>query len=185
MMVLTHAAVGLALAVPVAFLAPEYGSFAAWAGVVGGTVPDLDLPGEHRRTLHFPLLGAVPTAIAGAVAAVAPSPTSVGVAAGWLAFWVHGASDALGAGEELRPWRRTNTDAVYCHATSRWLRARYAVPYDGHPRDVLVAGIAVAPAVAVFGPPLRWVAVGLVAVGAVYALVRKRIPAYVAPLVES
>lgn len=56
-MVLTHIAVGMALSLPVAFVAPDLGVVAAVGGAVGGAVPDVDLlVGQHRRTLHFPVL---------------------------------------------------------------------------------------------------------------------------------
>jgi hypothetical protein len=185
MMVLTHILVGLLLAVPVAVVAPSLAGPAALGGIVGGFLPDLDLlRGQHRQTLHFPVLGLVPAGIAVAAALLAPGPLTVGVAIGALAFVVHSASDALGGGRELRPWERTNTDGVYDHYRGRWLRARYVVPYDGHPRDLLVAVLVAIPVLAVYDGPVRWFTVALLLLGAVYALVRKRIPKYVKPIVE-
>lgn len=185
MMVLTHVAVGLALAVPVALVAPEYALAAAIGGGVGGFVPDLDLlAGEHRKTLHFPVLSIPPAVAAAIVAVLAPSPPTVGLAVGTVAFAVHSASDALGAGEELRPWERTNPDAVYDHRSGRWLRARYLVPYDGHPIDLLVTTAALLPVVLVYDGPVRWIAGVMVGLATVYTTIRKYVPAYVAPLVE-
>lgn len=178
-MVVTHVLVGLALAVPVAVLAPEFSVPAGVGALVGGTLPDLDLlVGDHRRTLHAPVLGSV-AAVGGCAAAVAaPGRLSVAVAALAVAAAVHSASDALGAGEELRPWERTNPDAVYDHVRGRWIRARYVVPYDGSPRDLLVAAVAAAPVLVVYDGPIRAVAVGLLAVGTAYTAVRKRLPPY-------
>lgn len=185
MMVLTHVAVGLALAVPVALLAPEYALSAAIGGAVGGFAPDLDLlVGEHRKTLHFPVLSIPPAVAAAAVAVVTPGPLTVGTAVGAVAFAVHSASDVLGAGEELRPWERTNPDAVYDHRRGRWLRARYLVPYDGHPVDLVVTVALLVPVMLVYDGPVRWVAAGMVVLAVAYTAIRKYVPAYVAPLVE-
>lgn len=185
MMVFTHVAVSLALAVPVALLAPEYAFSAAWGGALGGFAPDIDLlVGEHRKTLHFPVLAIPPAVGAAVIASVAPSAPTVGLAVATVAFAVHSASDVLGAGEELRPWERTNRNAVYDHRRGRWLRARYVVPYDGHPIDLFVTAVFAAPVVLVYEGSVRWFAGGVVVLAAVYTAVRKHVPAYVAPLVE-
>ena len=181
----THVATGLLLAVPVARVAPEYAEVAVAGGVVGGLLPDIDLlVGEHRRTLHFPALGwalAVPAALA---AVVVPSPLTVGVALCALALAVHSAADALGAGEELRPWERTNPNAVYCHLRRRWLRARYLVRYDGAPEDLFLTVVLALPGIVLLDGPLRWIGVPVVCVGVAYTLVRKRLPAYFARVAE-
>ncbi|WP_372479686.1 metal-dependent hydrolase [Halomicrobium sp. HM KBTZ05] len=185
MMVLTHILVGLSLAVPVTVVAPSLAGPAALGGIIGGFVPDLDLlGGQHRKTLHFPVLGLIPPGAGVVVALLVPGPLTAAVAVGGVAFVVHSASDALGGGRELRPWERTNTDAVYDHYRGRWLAARYLVPYDGHPRDLLVAVLAAIPVLAVYDGPVRWVTVSALLLGTVYALVRKRIPKYVRPIVE-
>jgi hypothetical protein len=185
MMSPTHVATGLAFAAGVAAVDPTLGTAAAVGGVVGGIAPDLDLlAGVHRKTLHFPVLGWLPVLVAVPAALFAPRPGLVALAVGTITAAVHAASDVLGAGEELRPWERTNPNAVYCHACGRWLRARYVVRYDGAPEDLLLTAVLAAPALVVFAGPVRWVAVGTVAVGAVYALVRKRVVRYFEPIVE-
>jgi len=179
MMSPTHVAAGLAVASVVAVYEPSFGLAAAVGGVVGGALPDVDLfVGDHRKTLHYPVLAWLPTAAAAAWAIAAPSSLSVGVAVGCLAFAVHSASDVLGAGEELRPWDRTNPYAVYCHACGRWLRARYVFRYDGAPEDVLATALLAAPTLLVFDGAVREVVGGIVVVGAVYAAVRKRVVPY-------
>jgi len=175
----THVLAGLVLAAAVATVDPSLGTAGALGGVAGSAFPDLDLlVGTHRRTFHAPVLGFVAAVPAAAVALAWPTPLSVALAVGIAAAAVHSASDVFGAGPELRPWERTNTNAVYCHATGRWLRARYLVPYDGAPRDALLAGVLAVPVVLTFDGPVRWLAVGLVAGGGVYALLRKRVPEY-------
>jgi hypothetical protein len=187
MMAPTHVLVGLALATAVARVSPELGTAAALGGVVGGLAPDVDMfVGQHRRTLHAPVLGFVPAAVLGGVtvALPRPAPVAVAVSVGLLAAAVHATSDALGGGRELRPWEQTNRNGVYCHAAGRWLQARYVVPYDGAPRDALLAAVLAVPVVCTFDGAVQWLTVGLVAVGVLYALVRKRVPKYVEPIVE-
>ncbi len=185
MMAPTHVLVGLVLAAAVARVDPALATAAAVGGVAGGVAPDLDMfVGQHRRTLHAPVLGFVPALATGAVALARPTPPWVALAVGFLAAAVHPASDVLGGGRELRPWERTNRDGVYCHAAGRWLRARYVVPYDGSLRDALLAALLSVPVVVTFTGPVRYVAVALVLAGGLYALVRRRIPDYVEPYIE-
>ena len=176
MMGITHALVGLLLTLPVVVLAPAFATPAAIGAVLGGFLPDADLfGGVHRRTLHFPVAGPVAGVLAGLVAIVVPSSATVGLAFALLAAGVHAATDALGAGEELRPWERTNPNAVYDHVRGRWLRARYLVPYDGSPRDLAFTVVCALPVAAVYEGPIRWLVAGLVVLAAVYTLLRKRL----------
>lgn len=185
MMNQTHVAAGVSLAAAVAVLVPEATPWVALFGAVGGSAPDLDLfVGRHRRTLHFPVLYPV--------AALPVAAAWVGT--GWLpALWVatllaaagvHSASDALGAGEELRPWERTSDEAVYVHVLGRWLRPRYLIRYDGAPEDVLASVLVAVPALVVFEGPTRWGLVAVLASGVVYALVRKRTVRYAERFVD-
>lgn len=179
MMVITHVAFGLLVALPVALAMPEFATAAAIGAFIGGAFPDLDLlAGEHRRTLHFPVLGPLLAVPAIAVALFVPSELTVGVAMAVTAAAVHSASDVLGAGEELRPWERTSTNAVYDHVSRRWLRARYVVPYDGSSRDLLVAVLAAVPTLYVYDGFVRWVLLGLLGVAGIYTLFRRRLAPY-------
>jgi len=185
MMAPTHVLVGLVFAAAVARVDPALASAAAVGGAVGGFAPDIDMfVGQHRRTLHAPVLGFVPALVTVTVALARPTPLAVAAAVGFLAAAVHSASDVLGGGRELRPWERTNRDGVYCHAAGRWLRARYVVPYDGSARDALLAALLSVPVALTFAGPVRWLAVGLVGGGALYALVRRRVPDHVEPYIE-
>ena len=184
MMVVTHVTVALALTVPVALFEPQLAAATAPAAVVGGLLPDLDLVvGTHRRTLHFPVVGPALAVLAVGVAAAVPTTLTVAVAVALLGFGVHGASDALGAGEELRPWRRTNTDAVYDHVAGRWWQARYVIPYDGSPEDLLVAVVAGAPVLVAYDGPIRWLVAVSLGVAAAYTAFRRRLPPYFERLV--
>lgn len=180
----THLAVSLSLALSLVIVAPKFATVAALAAAVGGTAPDLDLfVGQHRRTLHFPVLAWPPALAAGALAVIAPSPATVALAFALVAAAVHSASDVLGAGEELRPWERTNRDAVYDHLRGRWLEARYVVRYDGAPEDLALAVAFGLPVVIVLDGPPRWVAIVAVAVAVPYAVFRKRLPKYFSRIV--
>jgi hypothetical protein len=179
MMVTSHAVVGVALTTPLLVVAPELAPVAALAGFAGGVFPDLDLlVGTHRKTLHFPLLGWVVAVPALTVALLAPTPVAVGLAAFTVASAVHAGMDAFGAGEELRPWERTNPYAVYLHPRGRWLRARYWVPYDGSPQDLAVTAVGALPGLLFFSGTVRLLCALAVAVAAPYTLVRKRLPPY-------
>jgi hypothetical protein len=177
MMVTTHVAAGLLLAVPVASAAPQFAVPAATGAVLGGVAPDLDLlVGVHRKSLHFPVYYSALGGLAGVVALLAPSSLSVAVALFFLAGGLHSVSDWFGAGGELRPWERTSDRAVYVHPRQRWLAPRYLVRYDGAPEDLLLTAVLAVPAAVTFDGWLRGLVVGGVALAAVYTLFRKRMP---------
>ncbi|WP_049984966.1 hypothetical protein [Halobellus rufus] len=177
MMVTTHVASGLLLAVPVAAAAPALALPAAVGAVLGGILPDVDLfIGVHRKTLHFPVYYSVLGVFTGVFAVAAPGPLTVAIALGFLAAGLHSISDWFGAGEELRPWERTSDRAVYLHPRRRWLRPRYLVRYDGAPEDLLLTVVLAVPAAATFDGWLRGLVVGGVVIAAAYTLFRKRVP---------
>jgi len=183
MMATTHALAGMALASVAALFAPEFAPVAVVAAGAGGAFPDLDTPGRHRRTLHYPVYYSLAAAGLLAVAVVVPTPATVALAAFVGAAAVHSASDALGGGLELRPWEGTSDRAVYDHYHGRWLRPRRWVRYDGSPEDVALAGLLAVPTLALAGGPIGATAisgafvptlvVALVGLSVVYGLVRK------------
>ncbi|MFC7068626.1 metal-dependent hydrolase [Halobaculum lipolyticum] len=184
MMLPTHALAGMALALPVAAVAPEAAPVAFLAGLLGGVVPDLDLYVGHRRTLHFPVYYTVGAAVAVPVAAVVATPAAVAVAVFLAAAALHCVADVFGGGLELRPWRATADHAVYDHFNGRWIAPRRWVRYDGAPEDFLLSA---ALAGALWGPvgaaqePL---VAGAVAVAAAYAALRRVLPGVVELLVD-
>ncbi|WP_435063344.1 metal-dependent hydrolase [Halobaculum sp. EA56] len=180
-MAFTHALVGAVLAAPVVAVAPEFAVPAAAAGMLGGVLPDLDLfVGRHRRTLHFPVLGWALALPAAALALAAPSAAAVAAAVGCASFALHAGTDALGAGDEIRPWERTSAEAVYDHLRGRWIRPRYWIRYDGAPEDAVATAVLAVPVVAFYPAPLPAVATACVVLGVAYAIVRRRLP----PVVE-
>ncbi|MFC7176348.1 metal-dependent hydrolase [Halosegnis marinus] len=172
MMATTHALAGMALAAPVALVAPELAPVAVAAGAAGGVVPDLDLYGDHRRTLHFPVYYPLAAALAAALASVAPGTATVAAAVALAAAGLHSGMDALGGGLELRPWEGTSERAVFDHYRGRWLAPRRWVPYDGAPEDLALAAVLGVPTLAV-APAFEPVVLGLLAVSTAWVLVRK------------
>lgn len=174
MMATTHALAGLLLALPVAVLAPEFTLVAALAALSGGVFPDLDMPGVHRRTLHFPIYYSVAAVFAVGVAVLTPGVWSVAAALFLAAAAVHSLSDAFGGGLELRPWEATSERGVYSHYHRRWWRPRRWVRYDGAPEDALLGGLLALPSLLVFDPPVESLVLGAVAVGVGYTVIRRR-----------
>ncbi|MFC3960145.1 metal-dependent hydrolase [Halovivax cerinus] len=177
-MATTHGFVALALVTPVATVAPELATPLSIGAVAGGLAPDLDVAFEHRRTLHFPVLGAGPAVFGLAVVALVPSPIAIAIATFFVAAWVHAASDAVGGGSGFDPWTDPIDRAVFDHRRGRWIRPRRWIRYDGAPEDAAL-GVALAiPAFVVFDGWVRVLVVLGLAFSLGYALVRRRIPAW-------
>lgn len=175
MMGTTHALAGAFLGAAIATVAPEFAVVAVVAAVAGSVAPDLDIYRGHRRTLHYPVYGWVVAVPAVALAGLAPSVWTVGIATFLVAAAGHAAMDAFGGGLELRPWEGGSDRAVYSHYHDRWLAPRRAVPYDGSPRDLGLAGaFAVLPGTTLPDPVPAFVLAGL-AVSATYVALRKRL----------
>ncbi|WP_254536115.1 metal-dependent hydrolase [Halomarina litorea] len=175
MMVMTHVLVGIVVGGCVALLAPEAGTFALLAGALGGAVPDLDLYAGHRKTLHFPVYGPLAGVLALAGALAVGGPALAALAAFLLSAGLHASMDVLGGGLELKPWRATSERAVYSHYHGRWLPPRRLVPYDGAPADLLLAGVAGLPALAVTSAPLDDGVTLLLVAAMAYTVLRKRL----------
>lgn len=175
MMATTHALVGMALALPVAYVAPEFAPIALVSGLIGGFVPDLDLSVDHRRTLHFPVYYSVAATLGAIVAVLVPARATVGLAVVLLAAAVHSVMDVFGGDLQLRPWLGRGDRGVYDHYRGRWIAPRRWVRYDGAPEDLLLA-VAVAAALwpAVDGPARSLIA-ALVGISAGYVAMRKRL----------
>lgn len=182
MMLPTHAVVGLALATPLALLAPEFATAALTGGFVGGVLPDLDLYAGHRRSLHYPT-GYSLVAIAASVGAVfLQTPLLVALAFLFLGAAVHCRMDRYGGGLELRPWEGTSEKAVYDHVRGRWRTPKRWIRYDGSPEDVVLLIVVGTPLAAVLDDPFQWVALVALLVGSTYGLLRRRL-AELAPTV--
>lgn len=178
MMATTHVLAALAVASAVATISPEFGAVAAVAAVLGGVAPDLDLYAGHRKTLHYPVYLPITAALAVPVAVIAPSTVTVGLAVFLLAAGLHSAMDAWGGGLELKPWRETSEKAVFSHYHGGWIAPRRLVRYDGAPEDLLLGVILSVPVVVVFSTSVDWFVGGVLAVSAVYVLLRKPMVAF-------
>ena len=173
MMATTHALVGVLLGSASLFVAPELAPVAVCAGFAGGVFPDLDLYSGHRKTLHYPVYFSIAAVAALAIAAVAPTPWTFGVAFFLLAAAVHSVSDAFGGGLELKPWLGQSERAVYDHFRGQWIPPRRWVRYDGAPEDFAL-GVAVAlPSLVLYDGTIRTLVVTAVLISGVYALLRK------------
>ena len=174
MMATTHALFGMALGAVALFVAPEYATVAIAAGGVGGLFPDLDLAGDHRKDLHFPVYYSLAAIPALAFAALAPSAVTIAVGVFLASAALHAASDALGGGLELRPWEETSQLAVYDHFNGRWVAPRRWIRYDGAPEDLLAATVFAVPGL-LYADQLQMAVLALLALSAGYTLVRKRL----------
>lgn len=174
MMVTTHALAGLLLAIPVAFVAPEFATVAAVAGFAGGVFPDLDMPGQHRRTLHFPVYYTVAALAVGVAALLAPSTWTVGGALFLGAAAGHSLTDVFGGDLQLRPWEGAGDRAVYSHYHRRWWRPRRWIRYDGAPEDAVATLALGLLALAAYDGVFDAVIAATIVVGLVYAFVRRR-----------
>ncbi|ARS90619.1 hypothetical protein [Natrarchaeobaculum aegyptiacum] len=184
MMATTHVFVALAVVAPVASAVPEFAPALAAGAVLGGLAPDLDLIFEHRRTFHFPLLGGVATGAVLPAAAIVPSSLTVGIAAFVAAGWLHAASDALGGGPEMDPWTSPSDRAVYDHVRGQWISPRRWIRYDGAPEDAALAVSLAVPALLVFDGWVTTLVVAGIVVSLGYALVRRRVVAWLPDWLE-
>jgi len=184
MMLPTHALAGMALAVPVVFVAPEFAGVALVAGLAGGVAPDLDMYAGHRRAFHYPVYLPALSGIAVVVAALIPAAATVGTATFLLAAAVHSVSDVGGGGLELRPWEARADRAVYDHYRDRWLAPRRWIRYDGSPEDLLLSAVIAAPLLVVPGGVFRGLVVAILAVAVAYTALRRTLPEIAVVLVN-
>lgn len=180
MMATTHAAAAVCLISPLLYVAPELAVSAAVGAMLGGVLPDVDLfVGTHRKSLHYPALYWLPATVAATVAAIAPAPASVALAGVFVGAAFHSLSDVLGAGDEARPWEATSERGVFCHLSGRWLRPYRLVPYDGSPQDLLAVAVLSVPGLVLFDGVVQAVTAAFLAISVVYALFRRRMPAWI------
>lgn len=176
MMLPTHALVGLVAALPLAVAAPGSGEAVLFAGLVGGVLPDADMYVGHRKTLHFPVYGAIAAGGAIAIAALWWTPVAAVAAAFFVGLGLHSLSDVFGGGLELRPWKATSHRAVYDHRRGEWIAPRRWVRYDGAPEDLALSLAVGVPLLVVLDGPLQAIVVASLAVAVVYATVRRSLP---------
>ncbi|MFC6614104.1 metal-dependent hydrolase [Halopenitus salinus] len=172
----THAIVGMAIAAPIAVIAPELAGIVLLAGLVGGAAPDLDLYRGHRRALHYPVGYPIAAGIAAVAAVVSATPTAVALAVFLAAAAAHCLMDVLGGGLELRPWEGRDDRGVYDHVRGRWIAPRRWIRYDGSPEDLGIATAAAVPVLFVAEGVFAAIAAVLLGVSAVYVAVRRRLP---------
>lgn len=184
MMLPTHGIVGLAIATPLTFIAPEFTTATLTGALAGSVFPDLDLYAGHRRTLHYPTVYPLLALPASVLAAWVSTFSTVFIALFLVGAAVHCQMDRFGGGLELRPWEGTSDRAVYDHVRNRWRKPKRLVRYDGAPEDFALALFLGIPLVVVLSSPFRWIVFGLLIVGGSYAVLRRRL-ASIAPIVFS
>jgi hypothetical protein len=185
MMATTHVLAGIALASAALYTTPELAPVAVVAAALGGLVPDLDLYAGHRKTLHFPVYYsalAIPAAIA---ATLVPGPATIAAGYFLLAAAVHSVMDAFGGGLELRPWLGTSERAVYDHLRGQWIPPRRWVRYDGAPEDLGLAILLATPGMLLFEQPVPMIVTAILAVSAVYVVLRKHLVVIAERIVEA
>ncbi|QLK26355.1 metal-dependent hydrolase [Natrinema zhouii] len=176
MMLPTHALIGLALALPVSVIAPEFADIALTAGLLGGILPDLDMYVGHRKTLHYPVYYSALALVAAPVAVLVPTAAMVAATFLLLGAAVHSVMDVFGGGLELRPWEATSSRAVYDHHRGRWLAPRRWIRYDGAPEDLLLSAVIAVPLLLALDGVLRAIVAAAVVVAVVYTAVRRLLP---------
>jgi len=173
MMLPTHVLAGMALALPLWAVSPEFAPVGFIAGFLGGLLPDLDLYFGHRRTLHYPVYYSGLAAVAVLVALAVPSTATVALALLLAGAALHSVSDVLGAGLEVRPWEGNSDRAVYSHYHETWVRPHRLARYDGAPEDLLLSALFAVPLYLVLDGWLQWLVVGTAGVALAYTLLRR------------
>jgi hypothetical protein len=177
MMNTTHGMVGLSIATIAMVYWPAFAVVAAIAILVGSIFPDLDLViGEHRRSLHFPVLGWIAVGPTLAAAVLSPLEVTVAVAFFVLGVAIHSTMDIMGGGPEMRPWLVHSDRAVYAHYPGRWFRPRRWIRYDGAPEDFVFGVIAAIPALLVYDGWIRRFVLAALLASLLYTVFRKQIP---------
>jgi len=185
MMATTHALAGMALASVSVLIAPEHAPAAVSGAAVGELFPDLDLYGDHRRALHYPILYSLAALVVVPLAVLVSTAGLLALAAFVTAAALHSVMDAFGGGLELKPWQETSDRAVYSHYHGRWIPPRRWVRYDGAPEDVGVAAVLALPVLAQYDGTIQTVALALLGISVCYGLIRKPLVAVTVLLVDS
>jgi hypothetical protein len=173
MMATTHALAGVALALGVSLVVPEASGLPVLAAAVGGFFPDLDLTGDHRKTLHFPVYYSAAALFAIPLAALVTTPLTLAVALFLVAAALHSVMDAAGGGLEARPWLGESERAVYNHASDRWIPPKRWIRYDGAPEDLVLCGVFALPGLLVLDGLAQSAVVAALGISVVYTVFRK------------
>jgi len=138
MMVTTHALIGLLAATGLSALAPGHLELIGLAGILGGIIPDLDMPFNHRKTFHYPFISTGLALTALGIAIAWTIPMTIAAAACLIGIALHATSDTIGGDLSQRPWKQEGDKAVYDHLTNQWLPAQRYIRYDGSPEDLVL-----------------------------------------------
>ncbi len=175
MMAVTHALIGLLLAISSAWIWPEMIFYAALGGFIGGIFPDLDLAFNHRKTFHFPVIFSIVTLVAGTATLFNPSNLTIAVFYFFLSATIHSWIDIFGGGLEARPWIPSDDRGVYSHTLGKWFEPRRWIRYDGSPEDLVLSTAIAVPCYLFYSGLFQDIVVLTVLTGGIYTLLRKKI----------
>lgn len=174
-MAVTHALIGLFLAISSILVWPEMVFYAALGGFIGGIFPDLDLAFNHRKTFHYPVIFSISTAMMVLLVLLSPSIVSIAVFYFFLSAAVHSWIDIFGGGLEARPWIPSDDRGVYSHTLEKWFEPKRWIRYDGSPEDLVLSTMIAVPCYIFYTGIFRDIIILTLLIGGVYTLLRKKI----------
>lgn len=142
MMLPTHVMTGLVLIIPLLHIFPDYSSVIVISTVVANTLPDADIVlGEHRKTLHYPVISTLYFVLALILLILLPGVLTVLLFTFMFGIFFHSVVDIIGGSLEDEPWKETKEKVVYNHFKDRWFSALRIVRYDGSPEDLFLLSV--------------------------------------------
>lgn len=174
MMLPTHILMGIMVATPLLFIAPEMSLYALIGAIFGSILPDLDLYFGHRESLHFPTLYPLLSTLSFGMAVVLPTPVTIGIGFAFLGAAIHCFADIYGGGLERRPWEQTSNIAVFDHVSRTWIPPRRVIRYDGAPEDLGIAVVLALPLYFLHEYPFSGVIVVALVIAFLYTTFRRQ-----------
>lgn len=134
----THILFGMIIAYLYSYIQPELLFPLTLAAILGSIIPDLDMPFDHRKTLHYPVYYSIGAILSVPIFIFSASLITGVVSMLFLSMALHCLVDVLGCGLEPRPWEANNDQAVYFHYPGFWAKPRRWIKYDGSPGDHII-----------------------------------------------
>lgn len=178
MMLPTHIMTGLVVILPLFYVYPTYSNAIFFAGLVGFSLPDLDiLIGSHRKTLHYPVLYLPVALVAIFLVINLVNIWTIITFTVSLGCFVHSFSDIIAGSLEDEPWEAEKDKVVYNHIRKEWFSAKRWIPYDGSRTDVIVMITSSLVFVALYPLEMKklflTIMFGLLLIGIIYSVLRK------------
>lgn len=135
----THIMKGLVLISPLLYIYPELSDPIILCTIIGFSIPDLDIIAfQHRRTLHYPLLGFLPYIFSISLFLLTSSEFFLFASILFFSIHIHAISDIFGGSLEPEPWEQNDERAVYNHLKSNWIKPLRLVQHDGSKGDLVL-----------------------------------------------